>query len=90
MTFLQLGMGYVLGKILVSTILLPSYFKGDIQSAYEILTFRFGRRVKDFSAGLFQINRVLADGVRLFGTALVLSLVTPVSYTHLRAHETDS
>lgn len=76
MTFLQLGMGYVLGKILVSTILLPSYFKSDIQSAYEILTFRFGGKVKDFSAGLFQINRVLADGVRLFGTALVLSLVT--------------
>ena len=53
MTFLQLGMGYVLGKILVSTILLPSYFKSDIQSDYEILTFRFGGKVKDFSAGLF-------------------------------------
>ena len=79
LTFLQLAMGYVIGKILVSFVLIPSYFKGNIQSAYEILTFRFGSKVKNFSAGLFQVNRTLADGVRLFATALVLSVVTHIS-----------
>ncbi len=79
LTFLQLAMGYVIGKTLVSFVLIPSYFKGDIQSAYEILTFRFGPKVKNFSAGLFQVNRTLADGVRLFATALVLSVVTRIS-----------
>ena len=79
LTFLQLAIGYVIGKILVSFVLIPAYFKGDIQSAYEILTFRFGSKVKNLSAGLFQVNRTLADGVRLFATALVLSVVTRIS-----------
>ena len=79
LTFLQLAVGYVIGKILVSFFLIPAYFKGDIQSAYEILTFRFGPKVKNLSAGLFQVNRTLADGVRLFATALVLSVVTRIS-----------
>ncbi len=79
LTFLQLAMGYLIGKILVSFILIPSYFKGEIRSAYEILTVRFGPKVKNFSAALFQVNRTLADGVRLFATALVLSVVTQIS-----------
>ncbi len=79
LTFLQLAFGYVLGKILVSFVLIPSYFRGDIQSVYEILNSRFGGKVKNFSAGLFQVNRTLADGVRLFATALVLSVVTQIS-----------
>ncbi len=79
LTFLQLALGYVIGKILVSFVLIPSYFRGDIQSAYEILNSRFGGKVKNFSAGLFQVNRTLADGVRLFATALVLSVVTQIS-----------
>ncbi len=79
LTFLQLAVGYVIGKILVSFVLIPAYFKGDIQSAYEVLTFRFGSKVKNLSAGLFQVNRTLADGVRLFATALVLSVVTRIS-----------
>lgn len=78
-TFLQLAFGYLLGKILVSCVLIPSYFRGDIQSVYEILNSRFGEKVKNFSAGLFQVNRTLADGVRLFATALVLSVVTQIS-----------
>lgn len=80
-TFLQLTFGYLIGKILVSTVLIPGYFKGDIQTAYEILQHQFGPRVKNFSAFLFQISRTLADGVRLFATALVLSVVTEMSVT---------
>ncbi|MFQ5740459.1 MAG: sodium:solute symporter [Acidobacteriota bacterium] len=79
LTFLQVAFGYVVGRLLVSKILIPSYFRGDIQSAYEILTFRFGGKVRNFSALLFQINRALADGVRLFATALVLSVVTQMT-----------
>ncbi len=80
-TFLQLAIGYLIGKVLVSTVLIPGYFKGDIQSAYEILNNQFGPRVKNFAAFIFQISRTLADGVRLFATALVLSVVTGISDT---------
>ncbi|MCK5879936.1 MAG: sodium:solute symporter, partial [Holophagae bacterium] len=64
-TFLQLAFGYLIGKLLVSTVLIPGYFKGDIQSAYEVLNRQFGPRVKNFAAFIFQISRTLADGVRL-------------------------
>jgi len=79
LTFLQVIAGYFLGRLLVSVFLLPSYFKGEIQTAYEVLNLRFGRRVQNFSAFLFQASRSLADGVRLFATGLVLSVVTDIS-----------
>ncbi|GAB4108169.1 MAG: sodium:solute symporter [Acidobacteriota bacterium] len=79
LAFLQLTFGYLLGKLLVSFILIPGYFRGDYQTAYELLQQQFGQSVRRVSALLFQITRTLADGVRLFATALVLSVVTRIS-----------
>lgn len=79
LTFLQLALGYLAGRVLVSVFLIPGYFRGEIQSAYEVLHVRFGGKARNFSALLFQVNRALADGVRLFATALVLSVVTQLS-----------
>ena len=79
LAFLQVILGYFLGRLLVGFILIPSYFKGEIQTAYEVLNLRFGPRVQNFSAFLFQASRSLADGVRLFATGLVLSVVTDIS-----------
>lgn len=78
MTFIQLVAGYVIGRILVSLLFIPAYFKGEIFTSYELMRIRFGSRVKNFTAGLFLITRSLADGVRLFAVALVLSVVTGV------------
>ena len=79
LTFLQIAIGYVVGRLLVSLFLIPAYFKGEIQTAYELLQSRFGERVRDFSSLLFQVNRTLADGVRLAATALVLSVATQIT-----------
>jgi len=79
LAFLQVILGYFFGRLLVSFFLIPSYFKGEIQTAYEVLNLRFGRQVQNFSAFLFQASRSLADGVRLFATGLVLSVVTDIS-----------
>lgn len=79
LAFLQVIFGYFVGRLLVSFILIPSYFRGEIQTAYEVLNHRFGRQVQNFSALLFQVSRSLADGVRLFATGLVLSVVTDLS-----------
>ncbi len=79
MTFLQVGMGYLLGRILVSLWLIPAYFKDEIYTAYDLLNSRFGPHVRNVAALLFQVTRVLADGVRLYATVLVLSLVLPIS-----------
>ena len=78
MTFLQLALGYVIGRILVSVLFIPAYFRGELVTSYELLQRRFGRRVTTLSAGLFLVTRSLADGIRLFATALVISVVTGV------------
>ena len=81
LTFVQVVLGYVVGRILVSALLLPGYFRGRIQTAYQVLLSRFGNRVRSFSAALFLVTRSLADGVRLFSTGLVLSVVTGIPDT---------
>src|SRR3954452_16641826 len=78
MTFLQLVFGYVIGRVLVSLLFIPAYFRGDLMTSYELLQRRFGPRVKNLSACIFLITRSLADGIRLFATALVISVVTNV------------
>jgi Na+/proline symporter len=72
-TFLQLVMGYMVGRIVVSIIFVPAYFRGELLTVYQILGVRFGSGVKRLAAGLFLVTRSLADGVRLFATGLVLA-----------------
>jgi solute:Na+ symporter, SSS family len=78
MGFLQLAAGYVLGRALVGILLVPAYFAGDLLTSYDLLRRRFGPAVKNLSAGLFIVTRSLADGIRLYATALVISVVTGV------------
>ena len=62
---------------------IPAYFRGDLVTSYELLQRRFGTPVKTVAAGIFLITRSLADGIRLFATALVIAVVTgvPVTWT---------
>jgi SSS family transporter len=82
-TFLQLAAGYVAGRIIVSILFLPRYFRGALVTSYQLLQQRFGPSVSTIAAGLFLVTRSLADGIRLFATALVISIVTgvPVPWT---------
>jgi SSS family solute:Na+ symporter len=85
MTFLQLPLGYICGRFLVSILFIPAYFRGELFTSYELLQRRFGPGVKNAAAIIFVVTRTLADGIRLFATALVISVVTtvPVSWTIL-------
>jgi SSS family solute:Na+ symporter len=76
--FLQLAAGFILGRALVGLLLVPAYFAGDLLTSYDLLRQRFGPAVKNLSAGLFLVTRSLADGIRLYATALVISVVTGV------------
>jgi SSS family transporter len=80
-TFLQLPLGYILGRILVATLLLPSYFRGEIFTAYQVLERRFGGATRTTASILFLVTRTLADGLRLFLAAKVLEIITgwPIS-----------
>ena len=81
MTFLQLAIGYVIGRILVSLLFIPAYFRGDLFTSYQLLQRRFGTRVKTLAAVIFLVTRSLADGIRLFTTALVIAVVTQLPVT---------
>ncbi|MCU0643166.1 MAG: sodium:solute symporter [bacterium] len=80
LNFLQLTFGYLIGRIIISFIFLPAYYKGELATAYEFLGNRFGLRMRNFSSVIFQLTRLLADGVRLFATAIPLSVITGWSY----------
>ena len=73
--FLQLVFGYLLGRVVISAILIPSYFRRELLTVYELLQTRFGGAVKALAAGLFVAMRTVADGVRLLLTAFVLAAV---------------
>ncbi|HET8646700.1 MAG TPA: sodium:solute symporter, partial [Vicinamibacteria bacterium] len=74
--FLQLVFGYVLGRLIISALLVPAYFRGHIFTSYELLQERLGGRVRALSAGIFLVSRTLADGIRLHAAALVLAVAT--------------
>ena len=75
LTFFQLTLGYLIGRIVVSAFLLPRYFEGGFTTAYEYLEQRFGRSTQGVASVTFLITRLLADGVRLFATAIPIKLI---------------
>jgi SSS family transporter len=75
LAFLQLAFGYVIGRCLVAWLLLPLYLRGELFSAYEVLRQKFGPSVQRVASGLFLVTRTIADGLRLFLTALVVQYV---------------
>jgi SSS family transporter len=75
LTFLQLSFGYIIGRCLVAWFLLPQYMRGDLFSGYQVLRERFGPSVQRVASGLFLVTRTIADGLRIYLTALLLSCV---------------
>jgi SSS family transporter len=74
LTFLQIVMGYVVGRIVISFVLLPHYFRGDLYTAYELIERRFGRSLRSLTAGLFILTRTAAEGVRVYAVAIVVAI----------------
>ena len=73
--FLQLVFGYLLGRIVISVLFIPSYFRGELLTVYQLLDRRFGGKIKMLAASLFVVMRNIADGIRLLLTAIVLAAV---------------
>ena len=74
--FLQLGFGYIIGRILVSIFLLPKYFSNDIISIYEVIGTYFGKPVQKLSSIIFLVTRLLADGIRFLATAIIFNILS--------------
>src|SRR5271170_7102309 len=74
LTFLQVVMGYVVGRVVISLVLLPQYFRGDLYTAYELIERRFGRGLRSLTAGLFLLTRTAAEGVRVYAVSIVVAI----------------
>ncbi|MDI6766292.1 MAG: sodium:solute symporter [Bacteroidota bacterium] len=75
LNFLQVTFGYLIGRIVVSFIFLPAYQKGELQTAYALLANRFGSKTRNVASITFMFTRLIADGVRLFATAIPLAIL---------------
>jgi solute:Na+ symporter, SSS family len=74
MTFLQIVLGYIVGRVIISFVLLPHYFKGDLYTAYELIEKRFGPELRTVTSGLFLLTRAAAEGVRVYAISIVVSI----------------
>jgi solute:Na+ symporter, SSS family len=73
-TYLQLALGTILARILVSYIFIKPYYDYKVYSIYEYLTARFGVATKNAASAVFMITRLLASGARLYVAAIALAL----------------
>lgn len=71
-SFLQLVIGYLIGRVVVSFVLIPQYFRGELVTAYQLIQRRFGQRLRALTAGVFLVTRAAAEGVRVFAVAIVV------------------
>lgn len=78
-TYLQVVAGYIVARFVISVLFIPSYFQGEMLTAYALLDRRFGARARHFAASLFLVMRALAEGVRVFAASLVLAAVLSAS-----------
>jgi len=72
--FLQLVLGYLVGRGIISALLIPQYFRGELVTAYQLIERRFGEKLRGLTAGLFLITRAAAEGVRVFAVAIVVGI----------------
>jgi SSS family transporter len=79
LTYLQVLVGYIAGRFIIARVFLPSYFRGELLTAYALLESRFGAAARRVAAALFLVMRALAEGVRVFAASLVLSAVLSAS-----------
>jgi SSS family solute:Na+ symporter len=73
--FLQIVLGYLLARVVISILFLPQYFRGEMFTAYELIRRRFGERLRALTAGTFLVTRSLAEGVRVFAISIVVSVI---------------
>jgi solute:Na+ symporter, SSS family len=74
LNFLQVVLGYLAGRVVISFLFLPQYFRGDLFTAYEFIARRFGAKLRSLTAALFLLTRAAAEGVRLYAISIVVGI----------------
>src|SRR6202162_3175073 len=50
--FLQIVLGYLAARIVISVLFLPQYFRGEMFTAYELMRRRFGERIRTLTPSM--------------------------------------
>src|SRR5437016_13491845 len=87
--FLQVVMGYMLARIVISLVFLPAYFRGELFTAYQLIDRRFGKGLHRFTAGTFLATRAVAEGVRVFAVSIVVNIALERYLLHYMSRETS-
>ncbi|MFZ0800281.1 MAG: sodium:solute symporter [Terriglobales bacterium] len=72
--FLQWVLGYLIGRVIISFVLLPQAFRGELYTAYQLIERRFGPELRTVTAGLFLLTRAAAEGVRVYAVSIVVAI----------------
>lgn len=74
-SYMQVVLGYVVGYIVIGTVLLPLYYRMNLTSIYTYLESRFGVYSYKTGASFFLLSRVVGASFRLFLVANVLQII---------------
>ena len=77
--FLQVVLGYLVARVIISALFIPHYFRGEMFTAYQLIERRFGTRLRSLTAGLFLLTRAAAEGVRIFAVSIVVGIAIGTS-----------
>ncbi|WP_411280162.1 sodium:solute symporter [Gemmatimonas sp.] len=75
LSFLQIAVGYIVGRVVIAYTLLPRYYDGELVTAYALLEKRFGLATRRFASIVFMVTRAFGDSVRVFATAIPVGLI---------------
>ncbi len=74
-TYLQLIIGYLAARVIVSAVFIPAFYKHQVVSIYEFLGKRFGPGTHKLGSAVFLITRLLASGTRLWVPTVIIVLI---------------
>jgi Na+/proline symporter len=73
-SYFQVVIGYILGYLVIGTVLMPLYYRLNLISIYSYLEQRFGFWSYKTGSGFFLLSRTVGSAVRLYIAAQVLQL----------------
>lgn len=74
-SYMQMVLGYIVGYLVIGTVLLPVYYKLNLISIYTYLEQRFGNASYKTGASFFLISRLVGSSFRLYLVANVLQVL---------------
>ena len=73
--FMQIVIGYAVGRVLLAFLMVPYYFKNEIYSPYALIGKSFGPFAQKIGALFFLVAGTLGAGVRVYVTCIPLQLL---------------